>query len=341
MKPILIALVALLAFSIPSDVIAQTTYQQPAPAKPVAAPHSEATRAAAQRVHALHVIVLSTNVTDAGIGEWGFSALVEADGHRILFDTGLYPDTVLKNAKELGIDLSDVENVVLSHFHDDHTGGLLTLRKAFAQHNAAALSRAYVGKGFFWSRPANGKESNQMIAERSRYEALGGTFVETSEPRQLYPGVWLSGAIPRVHPERNWGPPTKVQTPQGITDDYLPEDLALFVDTDAGLVVITGCGHAGIVNTLEFAQARFRDAPIDAVIGGFHLIDLNDDQLDWTADQFRKLDVKNVVGAHCTGIEAVYRIRQRAGLSRKSCVVGAVGSSFTLDKGIDPRDLAR
>ncbi len=333
-------LAVLLGCSTPTQLTAQTTQEPAARAKPAAVPRPAATRAAGP-VHTLKVTLLSTNVTDAGIGEWGFSALVEADGHRILFDTGTYPETVLKNAKELGIDLSDVENVVLSHFHDDHTGGLLTLRKTFASRNPAALSRAYVGKGFFWSRPQQGGEANQMIAERPRYEALGGKFIEVAEPQQLYPGVWLSGAIPRIHPERNWGPPLKIQTPQGITDDYLPEDLSLFIDTDAGLVVITGCGHAGIINTVEFARTSVRDAPIDAVIGGFHLIDLDDAHLDWTADQFRRLGVRNVVGAHCTGIEAVYRIRQRAGLARKNCVVGAVGSSFTLDKGIDPRDLAR
>ncbi len=334
------ALVVVLGCLTPTQLTAQTTQEPTAQAKPVAAPHPETARPAGP-VHALRVTVLSTNVADAGIGEWGFSALVEADGHRILFDTGTYPETVLKNAREVGIDLSDVENVVLSHFHDDHTGGLLTLRKTFASRNPAALSRAYVGNGFFWSRPKQGREVNQMIAERPRYEALGGRFVEVVEPQQLYHGVWLSGAIPRVHPEHNWGPPLKVQTPQGITDDYLPEDLSLFIDTDAGLVVITGCGHAGVINTLEFARAGVRNAPIDAVIGGFHLIDLDDAQLDWTADQFRRLGVMNVVGAHCTGIEAVYRIRQRAGLTRKNCVVGAVGASFTLDKGIDPRDLAR
>lgn len=330
----------LFACSTLTQLTAQTPQQPAAQAKPVATTHPEATRAAGP-VHALRVTLLSTNVTDAGIGEWGFSALVEADGHRILFDTGTQPETVLKNAKELGIDLSDVEDVVLSHFHGDHTGGLLTLRKTFAQRNSAALSRAYVGKGFFWSRPNKGREVNQMIAERPRYEAMGGRFIETAEPRQLYPGVWLSGAVQRVHPEHNWGPPLKVQTPQGITDDYVPEDISLFVDTDAGLAVITGCGHAGIINTLEFARARVRDGPIDAVIGGFHLIDLDDTHLDWTVDQFRRLGVRNVVGAHCTGIEAIYRIRQRAGLARKNCVVGATGSSFTLDKGIDPRDLAR
>lgn len=299
------------------------------------------TRAAASRVSTLRVIVLSTQLADAGLGEWGFAALVDADGHRILFDTGAHPDTVLKNVQTLGIDLSDIEDVVLSHFHADHTGGLMALRQTFAKRNPEAFSRVHVGPGFFWSRPGATRELNQMITEKAEYERTGGRFVEDSEARQLYPGVWFTGAVPRVHPERNWGPPVKVKTPQGITDDYMPEDLSLVIDTAEGLVVISGCGHAGIINTLEYAQRVIRRAPIHAAIGGFHLFELDDKHLNWTADQMRSLGVRNLLGAHCTGLEAVYRIRERAGLARKTCVVGAVGSSFTLGKGIDPKDIAR
>jgi 7,8-dihydropterin-6-yl-methyl-4-(beta-D-ribofuranosyl)aminobenzene 5'-phosphate synthase len=292
-------------------------------------------------VRAVKVTVLSTMLADAGTGEWGFSALVEADGHRILFDTGARPETVLENARELGIDLSGVQDVVLSHFHDDHTGGLLTLREKLSPRNAAALSRAHVGRGFFWSRPSPRGDANTMIALRSRYEAAGGRFVESEEPRQLHPGIWLSGRVPRPHPERNYGPSMKVQAPDGLRVDDLPEDLSLFIDTEAGLVVITGCGHAGIVNTLQHARQAVREAPVRALVGGFHLFELDDERLDWTADRMKALEVAHVLGAHCTGIEAVYRIRQRAGLDRKTCVVGSVGSSFTLHQGIDPRDLAR
>jgi 7,8-dihydropterin-6-yl-methyl-4-(beta-D-ribofuranosyl)aminobenzene 5'-phosphate synthase len=77
-------------------------------------------------------------LSDAGFGEWGYAALVEVDGKKILFDTGANPDTVLKNAKTLGIDLSDVEDVVVSHHHGDHTGGLLALRRALMAKNQAA-----------------------------------------------------------------------------------------------------------------------------------------------------------------------------------------------------------
>ena len=105
------------------------------------------------RVSELRVVVLSTMLADTGIGEWGFAALVEADGRQILFDTGAHPRTVLENAKELGLDLSAIEEVVLSHNHEDHTGGLMTLRRELSAKNPRALSRVHVGKGIFWSRP--------------------------------------------------------------------------------------------------------------------------------------------------------------------------------------------
>src|SRR5713226_6866078 len=105
------------------------------------------------RVKSLKIRVLSTMLTgDEGIGEWGFSALVEVDGRRILFDTGARPDTVLNNVKDLGVDLTNITDVILSHNHRDHTGGLMTLRRAMLEKNPAALSRAHVGQGIFTVR---------------------------------------------------------------------------------------------------------------------------------------------------------------------------------------------
>ena len=92
-------------------------------------------------------------------------------------------------------------------------------------------------------------------------------------------------------------------------------------------MVISGCGHAGIINTLEYARKKVQAAPIHAALGGFHLFALNDEKLDWTASKLKEFGLKNFLGTHCTGIEAVYRIRQQTGLDRQSCVVGAVGAS--------------
>ncbi len=111
-----------------------------------------------QGVKSLHITVLSTMLADAGIGEWGFAALVEVDGHRLLFDTGDRPEIVLQNAHELGIDLSNVTDVVLGHHHADHAGGLLTLRRELAKANPRALSRIHVAPAVFLSRRRAGSD---------------------------------------------------------------------------------------------------------------------------------------------------------------------------------------
>jgi 7,8-dihydropterin-6-yl-methyl-4-(beta-D-ribofuranosyl)aminobenzene 5'-phosphate synthase len=295
------------------------------------------------RVRSLKIQILSTMLADDGIGEWGFAALVEVDGQRILFDTGARPNTVLENARELKVDLAQAPEVVLSHNHSDHTGGLLTLRKDAQARDPKALARVHVGRGLFWSRPtADGAgESNLPLKTRAEYEAAGVAFVEHDKPEQILPGVWLTGPVPRVHPERNWSGRGKVRAPEGLVEDTIPEDQSLVFDTDRGLVILSGCGHAGIVNTVEYARKVVRPAPVHAIVGGLHLFALDDERLNWTADQLKASGLENLLGAHCTGIEAVYRTRQRAGLDRKSCLVGAVGASFVLGQGIDPRDLAR
>jgi len=299
--------------------------------------------ASSAQVRALKITVLSTMLvgTTAGLGEWGFSALVEADGHRILLDTGAHPETVLQNARELKADLSDVQEVVLTHNHGDHVAGLLTLRREMMKKNPAAMSVVHVGKGTFYSRPSANGEGNPMIAIRKEYEATGGKFIEHPDGTEIFPGAWLTGPVPRKYPERNWSVSGKVQTPGGLVEDNIPEDQSLVLNTPQGLVVVTGCGHAGIVNILTFSATKYPATPVFAIVGGLHLFPATDEQLDWTGDEFKQFKVANLVGAHCTGIEAVYRLRQRAGLTRKSAVVGTVGTVFALDKGIVPGMLAQ
>ncbi len=292
-------------------------------------------------VQNLKITILSTMLSDDGIGEWGFAALVEADGHRVLVDTGAKPDTVLLNARELKLDLSDVREAVLTHNHSDHVGGLLTLRRELMKKNPAALSIVHVGKGIFYSRPKDGQEENVMIALRKEYDATGGKFVEHDAPVELFPGAWLTGPVPRPYPERNWSVTGKVQTPSGLVEDNIPEDQSLVLNTNKGLVVVSGCGHAGIVNTLTFAEKESPATPVYALVGGFHLFAATDEQLDWTADKLKGFGVSYLIGAHCTGIEAVYRLRQKLDLPRHSAVVGAVGSTFVLGEGIHPGLIAQ
>lgn len=295
------------------------------------------------QIHALKVTVLSTMLVGdpTGIGEWGFSALVEADGHRILLDTGAHPDTVLQNARDLKIDLSGMREVILTHNHSDHVGGLLTLRKEMMKTNPSALSVVHVARGIFYSRPGPRGEENPMIVLKKQYEATGGKFIEQEQGAEIFPGAWLTGPVPRKYPERNWSVTGKVQTPAGLVEDTIPEDQSLVLNTPQGLVVITGCGHAGVVNILTFAEEHFPGQRVQAIVGGLHLFPATDDQLNWTADKLKDFKVANLLGAHCTGIEAVYRIRERLGLPRSCAVVGSVGSTFVLGEGIRAGSLAR
>jgi 7,8-dihydropterin-6-yl-methyl-4-(beta-D-ribofuranosyl)aminobenzene 5'-phosphate synthase len=296
-------------------------------------------------VTSLKVTVLSTMLAGnpgEGIGEWGFAALIEADGRRLLVDTGARAETVLRNAAELKVDLSEVTDLVITHNHSDHTGGLLALRREFSARNPRALSRAHVASGIFVSRKGpDGQEGNGLLPLKAQYEATGGTFVEHAGPFTLAPGVWFTGPVPRIHPERNFGGVGRVQTAAGAAEDIVAEDASVIVDTAQGLVVVSGCGHAGMINTIEHARKTVRPAPVHAAIGGFHLFNATDETLAWTSSKLREFGLRNLLGVHCTGIEAVFRIRQLAGLTRQSAAVGGVGASFSLNAGIDPRNLGR
>ncbi len=163
---------------------------------------------------------------------------------------------------------------------------------------------------------------------------MGGRFVIHDKPLELYPGIWVTGPIPRPHPERNWSAFMHIERDGVLEEDSIPEDQALLIDTPKGLVVVAGCGHAGIVNTMEYAREILPGRPVHAVLGGLHLLTLSDEKIDWTGGKMREFGVQHILGAHCTGINAVAQLRDSITLGREASVVGAVGSSFTLEEGI-------
>jgi 7,8-dihydropterin-6-yl-methyl-4-(beta-D-ribofuranosyl)aminobenzene 5'-phosphate synthase len=296
------------------------------------------------RVRELKITVLSTMLADGDeLGEWGFAALVEADGHRILFDTGANTDVVLRNARSLKIDLGNVPDVVLSHWHSDHIGGFIPLRESVRTVTPAALARTHVAEGMFYPRRSKPPqvEINQMIRLKADYEKTGGVFVSHTGPAELQPGVWLTGPVPRRYPERNWSGSVSVTTPKGGVEDTVQDDMSLVFDTEQGLVVLTGCGHAGVINIIEHARDFVRPAKVHALIGGIHLFNASEATLTWTADKLRGFGIDNLIGAHCTGVETVYRFRHDLGLDRAHAVVGAVGAGFELGRGIKPGEIAK
>ena len=292
------------------------------------------------------VTILSSNLANgATVGEWGFSAFVEVDGRCILFDAGRHPDTVLRNAKVLEVDLSCATDVVLSHFHFDHTTGLLPLLEDLRAKNSEAIRRIHVAKGFFLSRriPRRGGDSewNQMIAMRIDLEAAGVEFIEYAEPTEILPAVWVTGPVERTHAEKTYPQMVQVKIDAEWIVDYVPDSQGLTIVTPEGPIVVLGCGHSGSVNLLEQVQRSIQDHSIHALMGGMHLADADDQTLLWTSDRLRDIGIQNLMAGHCTGIEPLMRLRTGLELSRRTAVVGAVGSRFVYGEGIHATRIAQ
>ena len=253
------------------------------------------------KIKEFKITILSTMLSDTHIGEWGFSAIIEADGKRILFDTGSRETTVLQNARELKISLEHIDNVFLSHNHKDHTGGLKTLRENYP----TSFSNAHIGEGIFYPRPNSKGTDHYILDNKNVLKSLGINFKTHINPTQVMPGLWTTGQIPRKYDEKNWSELGKMLDLSGnMVEDTIPEDQSLFFDTENGIVLISGCGHSGLVNTLDYIKEIMPNRPIYKIIGGFHLLNLNEDKLEWTARKMEESGVKYFVGAHCTGLNS-------------------------------------
>ena len=304
--------------------------------------HAEDPRAA----KTAEVTILSSNLADGStVGEWGFSALAEVDGKCVLFDTGNYADTVLRNIKALNVDLSCVTDIVLSHFHPDHVGGLVTLFEDTRAKNPNAMQRIHVAEGFFRPRRIVSKsgdaESNGMIALREQLEAEGAEFRVHSDPTEILPSIWVTGPIERKHAEKTYPTFIDVKIDGEWVVDYVPESQGLTIVTSEGPIVLLGCGHSGSVNLLEQVRRDIQDHSIHALMGGMHLYSATEETLDWTSSKLSNIGVQNLMAGHCTGVEPMFRLRAGLNLNRKTAVIGAVGSRFVLGEGIHPTDIAK
>ena len=153
----------------------------------------------------IRITVLSTMVADYDyLGEWGFSALIESGGEKLLFDTGLRENTVLENAESLKVDLSAVEHVFRSHNHLDHTGGLIRLRETLMSINPKAMQYVHVGKGIFLERVSDGKNWNTFMGYKEKLLSLGVEFIYHESREEILPNICTSGLVPRYQIEKNW-----------------------------------------------------------------------------------------------------------------------------------------
>lgn len=295
---------------------------------------------AQQVVRNLKITVLSTMLAQAGKGEWGFAALVEADSAKFLFDTGAYPRTVLENSEEINSDLRQVPTLILSHNHDDHTGGWMTLYDAYGK-NKKALSVTHGAPGLFDVRVDRAGKEFSLRMDSSNYIRGGGKIILHHTFEEISPGIYLTGNVPRKYPEKNYSTGLRMKDKHGLViDDNVPEDMSMVIRTKQGLILLSGCGHAGIINTIEHIKNNLNE-PVYAAIGGFHLFQNNEEQIKWTSDNLKANGIKYFMGAHCTGIDAVYQIRKWTNLGKAECVIGSVGDTFDNTKGFTIGPLAK
>ena len=284
------------------------------------------------------ITILATNIANfGGVGEWSFSALLENEKESILFDTGFDEDTVLHNAQLLGKDLSKVEKVILSHFHGDHTGGLLKLRKTYMKINPKSFSTIYVADGFFEQRyDIDGNlrgfiggfdDVNEFMKETY---ALGINFKIIKEPHEISENLILSGPVERIFESVVVSPGFYVKKNGKLVDDLLRDDQSLGIKTKKGWYMMSGCGHSGMMNTAhKFQQIEKKD--VYGAIGGFHLFRSSDEVISKTASSLKSFGLQQLVGGHCTGIHAARKIAEIASLKRDNLSHGAIGTVITKD----------
>jgi len=264
----------------------------------------------------LTVTTLSENTAFAiprGVmGEWGLSVLVEMDDRKILLDTGQNVSAV-NNGDILGIDWAKIDSIVLSHGHYDHTGGLRqVLGRINKQVDIIAHPDAWDAKY------AGSLADNYLIYigipfRREQLESQGAVFKLTSEPVWLSDSIVSSGEIPMTTDFEPIDPGMYVKKESGFEPDPLKDDQALFIKTDQGLVVILGCAHRGIINTLRHAQKVTGMDLIHTVIGGTHLFRASEVQLESTIAELKSLGVQRLGVSHCTGMLPGARLAQEFG----------------------------
>ena len=284
------------------------------------------------------------------LAEHGFAALVDLKeaGVRILWDAGVSKTALLENARLMELDLSSVDAIALSHGHRDHYAAMSEVVQQIARrpesrewpadapmdemrewgrarrvpliaHPAAFRER--------WGIARDGRKFGPHIAPREEWETAGAEITLSEGPYELGPGCWTTGTVPRRSYEKAGTPPSAAyREGDEFMRDLIDDDQAIAIHIeDKGLVVLSGCAHSGIVNTVNYAREISGVEEVHAILGGFHLAPAKDDEIERTIDEIAALRPKMVVPSHCTGFKAIAEFSRRM---PDEFVLGVVGSTY-------------
>jgi 7,8-dihydropterin-6-yl-methyl-4-(beta-D-ribofuranosyl)aminobenzene 5'-phosphate synthase len=274
----------------------------------------------------IRITTLSENTADLGyLAEWGLSMFIEADGAKVLFDTGAGIAAV-HNAQLFGIDLATVDRIVISHGHRDHTGGLREVLMRMKK-EVEVIAHPDIWAAKYSRRGKRPEQFSGLPFRRELLENLGARFNMTKKPVHITGRFFTTGEIPMLsnYEEIDSGLFDK-ETGEMLPDE-LKDDLALVIDAEYGLVVILGCAHHGIINTLRHAQKLTGKDLIYAAIGGTHLLNASRERLEKTTADLKAMGVQYLGVSHCTGFEASAYLAQEFG---EGFFLNNSGGRFTL-----------
>jgi 7,8-dihydropterin-6-yl-methyl-4-(beta-D-ribofuranosyl)aminobenzene 5'-phosphate synthase len=266
------------------------------------------------------VVVENTARKPGLLAEHGLSFLIEVNGEKVLFDTG--QGLALKhNAEIMDLRLGEVKTVVLSHGHYDHSGGLATAL-SMMNHPAVYAHPSVTEPKFVCYQNMKSRAIGMPEADQKALSE-NAEWIHTTEPIKLPGGLRLTGPIPRETGFENAGGPFFLNE-EGTELDWLDDDQAAFFETKNGTVVILGCAHAGVINTLRHIRRLTNKQPIHTVIGGMHLHSASNDRMKKTIKALRKLDIGCMFLCHCTGFAATAELWNEFPGKVRPCPTGTV-----------------